>query len=199
MPNSRIGQYQIEYSLEGFTAPARSHVVRMWVSAQGNPPVGTPATSIDILKLGGATAKLDVVANQAWGFFRLQWAASISATSYSLWKYVTENSRDYISGGSLTTPAGTAGGITIAHQVTLTFRHAAGGIGKLVLLETVATGDTRLALVPNAAGTPTARLAAYCMSADSPMVALDNAFPVSPLRDSRGQNEAVWRKVYRAG
>jgi hypothetical protein len=148
-------------------------------------------------KLGGATADLATVANQAWSYFRLQWAASISATGYSLWKFVTENSRDYITGGTLTTPAGTGAGITIAAQTTLSFRHALGGIGKIVLLESTNTGDTQTALVANGAGSATQRLAAYVMSADGPMVALDNSFPVTPLRDSRGQNEAIWRKVYR--
>lgn len=197
MPNSKIGQYLIEYSLSGFTAPTRSHVVRTWVMPTGSPAIGTPPASVTIQKLGGATANLQTVADQLWSYLRLQWAASISATGYALWKYVTENSREYISGGTLAAPTGSGAGITIAGQTTLTFRHALGGIGKIVLLESTNTGDVQIASVANAAGTPTQRLTAFLMSSDSPMVALDNSFPVTPLRDSRGQNEAVWRKVYR--
>lgn len=198
MPNSKIGQYLLEYSLSGFTTPTRSHVVRLWVMPTGSPAIGTPATSVTIQKLSGATANLQVVADQAWSYLRLQWPAAIQATGFSLWKYVTENSKDYISGGSLATPAGTGGGVTIAGQCTLTFRHALGGIGKIVLIESANGGDTQVASLANAAGTATQRLTAYLMSADSPMVALDNSFPVTPLRDSRGQNEAIWRKVYRS-
>lgn len=197
MANSRIGQHVLEFTLTGWTNPTRTHVVRMWVSPTGVPAIGTPASAVTIQKLGGATAALDVVANQAWSYFRLQWQSIISATGYSLWRYVTENSRDYVTGGSLTTPTGTGAGTTVAAQATLTFRHALGAVSKIVLLEGTNAGDTQTALIANAAGTPTQRLAAYLMSADSPMVSLDNSFPVTPLRDSRGQNEAIWRKVYR--
>lgn len=199
MANSRVGQYQLEYRLEGFTNPTRSHALRMWVSAQGNPPAGTLPTAIDVLKLGGATAKLDVVAAQAWSYLRLSYGTSISAVTYNLWKFVTENSRDFIAAGTLATPLGTGAAPVIAGQTTLTFRHALGGIGKIVLLESGNTGSTRNALIPNGAGSPTQRLAAYLMSADSPMIALDNSFPVSPLRDARGENEAIFRLVYRSG
>jgi hypothetical protein len=198
MSNSRVGQHQLEYTLNGFLSPTRSHVVRMWVSPQGVPAIGTAPSAVTIQKLGGTTASLQVTAEQAWGYFRLQWAATISASGFTLWRYVTENSRQFISAGTLASPAGTGAGITSAGQTTLTFRHALGGIGKIVLLESTNTGDAQIALVANPAGTPTARLAAYIMSADGIMIALDNAFPVTPLRDSRGQNEAVWRKINRA-
>lgn len=197
MANSKIGQYALEFTLSGFTTPTRSHVVRMWISPVGSPAIGTPATGITIQKLGGTTANLQVVADQAWSYLRLSWSSAISASGFSLWKYVTENSRNYISGGTLATPAGTGATITAAHQVTLTFRHAQGGIGKLVLLETGNAGDIQQALTANAAGTVNQRIAAYVMSADSPMIALDNSFPITPLRQSFGQNEALWRKLYR--
>jgi hypothetical protein len=199
MPNSKIGQYQLEYRIEGFTAPTRSHALRLWIIPSGSPAVGTPPASVTIQKLGGSTASLQAVADQAWSFFRLAYVTTVQAVSFSLWKFATETARDFVTAGALTTPAGAAGVTTIAGQTTLTFRHALGGIGKIVLLESNLSGDTRTALVPNGAGTPAQRIAAYIMSADSPMIALDNSFPVSPLRDSRGQNEAIWRMVYRAG
>lgn len=197
MANSKIGQYQIEFELVGYTSPVRSHFLHTWVSAQGNPPAGTLPSAIDILLLGGATAKLDVVANALWSYLRLSYNASILANTFTLWKYVTENAKDFISTGVVTTPAGAGGTTVIAGQTTLTFRHSLGGIGKVVLIESTNAGDTQVALVPNAAGTPTQRLAAYLTSASSPMIALDNSFPVAALRDSRGQNERVWREVFR--
>lgn len=200
MPNSKAGQYQIEYQLEGFTAPIRSHRVRVWVAAQGSPIAGTPPTSIDIQKKGGATANLQAIADQFWSYLRLAYNTNINASSYSLWRFATENARDFISGGTVASPAGaSASGFVVAGQMTLTFRHALGGIGKLALLETSFGGDTRSALTPNPAGTPSQRIAAYILSADSPMIALDNSFAVGALRDSRGQNEAIWRLVYRSG
>jgi len=198
MANSKVGQYQIEFTLEGYTAPVRSHALRMWVAISGSPAVGTPPASVTVQKLGGATENLQIAADRAWGFFRLAYPTSIASTSYTLWKYVTETARDFVTGGTLTTPAGSTGAATVAGQCTLTFRHALGGIGKLVFLESNMNGNTKIALVPNVSGGTAARIAAYIMSADSPMVALDNAFPVSPLRDARGENEAIWRKVFRA-
>ena len=199
MAFSKVGQYSLEYRLEGFTSPTRSHALRACISPLRTPAIGALPPAIDIQKLGGGTADLATVANQLWGFLRLMYASSISAVSYTLWRFATENSRDFVSAGTLTTPAGASGSVQVAQQTTLTFRHALGGIGKLVFLESNQSGDTRTALIPNTLGTPTQRIAAYAMSADSPLIALDNSFPVTPLRDSRGQNEAVWRLIYRSG
>lgn len=199
MANSRIGQYIIEYLLEGFSSPTRSHRLRLWVDPQGTPAIGAAPATIDIMKKSGATANLQTVADQVWSYFRLAYSNTISASSYSLWRYQTENSKDFISGGVVASPAGSTGTINVAQQMTLTFRHALGGIGKVVMLETNLTGNDRNALVPNPAGTAPQRIAAFLLSADSPMVALDNSFPVAALRDSRGQNEAIFKMVYRAG
>jgi hypothetical protein len=76
-------------------------------------------------------------------------------------------------------------------QTTLTFRSGSGGIAKLVFIEANLSGNQRAALVPNAAGTSPQRIAAYALSSDSPFQALDNAFLVAALRDSRGENEAI--------
>jgi len=198
MANSRIGQYQIEYNLEGFTAPTRSHKLRLWVNVQGTPAVGAAPSAIDIMKRGGATATLASVADQAWSYFRLMYATTISATSYSLWKFATQNSRDFISAGTPASPAGATGSVQPAQQVTLTFRHALGGIGKLVFMECNQTGNSRGSLVANAGGTAPQRVAAYIMSADGAMIGLDNSFPVTPLRDARGENEAMFRLLYRS-
>lgn len=199
MANSRAGQYHIEYQLDGFTAPTRSHKLRMWVLPSGAPTVGTAPIAVTLMKKGGSTASLQAVADQAWSYFRLLYATSVNASSFSLWYWPTNTARDFITGGSLATPAGNGGGtISAAYQVTLSFRHALSGIGKLVFLETNTAGSTLTALVPNAAGTPTQRIAAYIMSADSPMVALDNSFPISPLRQGLGENEAIFRKIYRS-
>lgn len=200
MANSKIGQYQIEYTLEGFTAPTRSHKLRMTVQAIGSPAAGTPANAIDIAKKDTTTAKLDVVANQAWSFFRLMYPSAISASSFTLWYWVTNNVRDFVSSGTLTTPTGgTAGAVQPAQQTMLTFRSGNGGIAKFAFIEPYIGGDTRQALTPNAAGTPAQRIAAYLLSGDSPAQSLSNGFLVAALRDSKGQNEAVWRLLYRSG
>jgi hypothetical protein len=151
------------------------------------------------MKKGGTTGTLQVVADQAWSFFRLMYTTGISATSFSLWRWATNTARDFITAGVVGTPLGTGGSINVASQKTLTFRHALGGIGKIVFLEANLGGSARIALVPNAAGTSPQRIAAYLLSADSPMIALDNSFAVASLRDSSGENEAIFKLVNRSG
>lgn len=199
MAENLPGPYEIEYELTGWVTPARTHVLRFSVAAVGSPAAGSLPTAIDIQKMGGATAKLNVVANQLWGFLRTMYHSSISAVGYTLWRYVPGTlAKDFISAGALTTPLGSNGtGPQSTHQITLTFRSANGGVLKIVMLETSLTGDTRAILIPNPAGTTTTLLASYVMSADNVILARDDAYPVAALRDSRGQNERIWREVFR--
>lgn len=192
------GPYEIEFSLDGWTSPNRQHVIRHSVAVVGSPTAGTLPTAIDVQKMGGGTAKLNVVANQIWEFYRLFWNNTILCSGYQLWKYVPGTlGKDFISTGTVTNPAASGGGGINAAQLTQTYRSANGGILKLVLLETNQSGDARITLVPNAAGTPSQKLAAYVMSADNVILARDDAYPVNPLRDSRGQNEKIWRLINR--
>lgn len=192
------GPYEIEYTLTGWTNPVREHVFRVSVAAVGSPTPGTLPTAIDIQKRSGATAKLDVVANQLWEFIRLFYSTTFSCAGYQLWRYVPMTyGKDFIATGTVTNPIASGSAIVNASQITQTYRSANGGILKIVLLETNQAGDTRTTLVPNPAGTPSQRLAAYVMSGDNIILARDDAYPVNPLRDSRGQNERVWREIFR--
>jgi hypothetical protein len=173
--------------------------MRFNVIAVGNPAAGSLATAIDIQKQGGGTAKLNVVANQMWEFLRQAYHTSITCTGYTLWKYVSGTTgKDFVSAASVTNPAGTsATSPTVAWEVIATFRSANGGIMKTVWLEPSLTGENRSTLVANSAGNAIQKWAAYVLSADNVAIARDDAFIVAALRDSRSQNERVWRKIYR--
>lgn len=198
MPNLP-GPYEIEFTVEGYTAPVRSHKIRLSVVATGSPAAGTLPALVNIQKAGGATATLQVVADQAWSFLRQFFNTGLNCSGFTLWKYVTGTlGKDFISAGAVTNPAGTnAGATTVSHQVTLSFRSANGGVVKTILLETSLTSNQQIALVPNGAGNPAQKWAAYIISVDSPLLARDDAYPVAALRDSRGENERIWRKVNR--
>lgn len=192
------GPYEIEFSLDGWVSPNRQHVIRHSVAAVGSPAVGTLPTAVDIQKMGGSTAKLNIVANQIWEFYRLFWNTSILCSGYQLWRYVSGTlGKDFISTGTVTNPAGSGAGGVNAGQLTQTYRSANGGILKIVVLESNQSGDARITLVPSAVGNASQRLAAYVMSADNVILARDDAYPVNPLRDSRGQNEKIWRLINR--
>jgi hypothetical protein len=191
MANSRIGQYLLEYDLSGFGAPVNSHKLRANIMVQGSPAGGTPPASIDVNLRGGATANLQVVADSVWSYFRLLYPTTVNAASFTLWKWVTNTAKDFIAAGAPALPAGTTGTTTASWQQTLTFRSGGGGIAKLVFIEANQGGNQRSPLIPNAAGTAPQRIAAFALSASSPFQALDNAFLVAALRDSRGENEAI--------
>lgn len=193
------GPYQIEYQLDGWTTPTRSHVFRVNCLAVGSPAVGTPPASVTIQKMGGGTGSLQAVADQYWSFLRLSYPAAIVCSGFTLWHFpgVTE-ARDFITAGSVASPAGATGSVQQAQQTTLTYRSANGGIMKQVFLESNASGDARIALIPNTLGNSFQRMAAYIMSADNIAIADDDGFPVTALRMSQGQNEKIWRKLFRS-
>lgn len=197
MANSRVGQYQIEYIVDGFTSPTRSHALRVYVAPTAPVSVGTVMADVDLQALGGGSVDAVVAANAFWEFIRPMYNNSISSSFATLWRYATNTSRDFITATPLTNPLCTGGAPTAKQQDTLTFRTALGGLMKIVLLETNQSGDTRVPLVANPAGNVHQRLAAHIMSSSGVVVGIDNSFPVTPLRDSRGENEALQTKLRR--
>lgn len=198
MANSRVGQYRLEYELSGFTAPTRTHKLGFWIAPTAPPASGALPSAISIQLLGGGTATLQSVANGLLDFIRPLYPTTVTIGSFNLWKYVTEYSRDFVSAGTANTAVVGTGGSVVAQQLTISFRHANGGIGKVVALECNIAGDAKSVLIPNPAGDRVQKLASYLLSTASPMIALDNSFPVAPLFSALGQNESVWRKVYRS-
>lgn len=197
MANSKVGQYRLEFDVTGFTSPSRSHVIGIWVAPTTSPTPGTLATDIDVQLLGGGTETLQAVALDYANRVRPMYNAAIGLGSFNLWRYATEYSRDFITAGTVAPTAATGGGISIGHGVILTFRHALGGIGKHVFLETEWDLKTKTNLVVNPSGSSIERFAAWVMSSVSPCIALDNSFPVAPLKNSQSENESVFKKVYR--
>lgn len=199
MPSGNLpGPYEIELNLTGWTSPARNHKVRINVAAVGSPPVGSLPTAVTIQKAGGGTATLAVVANQFWEFLRPFWGTAITCSGYTLWRYVTGTfAKTFISTGTMTNPAANGGTGTTAHEIVETFRSANGGVMKVVLLETNVGGSAKLALVPNASGTNYQKLASYIMSTDNVALARDDAYPLSPMFLSAGENERLFRLIYR--
>lgn len=193
------GPYGLQFDLNGWTNPIRSHELEFNCLAVGNPSPGTAPSSITMQKAGGGTGTLDVVANQAWEFIRQFYSSAITCSGFTLWRYVTGTTgKDFVASGNVTNPAGLGGTIAIAAQVTLTFRAANGGLMKPSFVETIFTGDTRTTLVPNPAGNAIQKFAAYVLSVDGIFMARDDSFPIQALRDSRGQNEKIWRDIYRS-
>lgn len=197
MANSKIGQYRLEVPLTGFSSPSRAHVAGLWVAPTTTPSPGTLPDDIDIQLLGGGTRTLEEVALDYMERIRVFYDAAVTIAQFTLWRYATENQRDFVTSGSVTTTAAAGSGITPAHQVTMTFRHALGGVSRHVLLETSFNGNQFNQLIANPAGNQQQQYAAYIMSNISPCIALDNSFPVVPLRFAEEENEYWQGKIYR--
>jgi hypothetical protein len=192
------GPYEIEFEVIGYTAPVRTHKIRLSVVNVGTPTPGDPATSIILQKKGGATTTLQAAADLAWGFLRPFFSTTLNCPSFSFWRYVPgTRGKDFITSGTITNPAGTGGTTVAAHEIVMSFRSANGGILKTVLLETINTGSAQTALIPNSAGNIAQKWAAYVLSADSVVFCADDAYPIAALRVSDGENERIWRKLFR--
>ena len=198
MPVNLPGPYEIEFLLSGWISPTRTHKFRLNVATVGTPAIGTAPTAVTIQKAGGGSATLAVVANQAWEFMRLWWPSSISCTGYQLWRYVSGTyAKTFISTGTVTNPAANGTAFGVAHEVVLSFRSANGGVMKQVFLESNQAGNNKIAATPNPAGTPAQKWVSYIMSADNVALARDDAYPLNPLFDSRGENERLFRLIFR--
>lgn len=195
--STRAGQYQLEFNIEGFTSPNRAHSTRFYVAPQSPPTAGTPMSSIALQARGGGTVNADVAANAFWEFIRPMYNNSISCNAATLWYFVSDTVRTFISTVVLTNPicSGSAG--IAMQQATLTFRTALGKYVKIILLETNLSGNATVPLVLNAAGNLAQRLAHHIMSVNGVVIGIDNSFPIAPLRDARGQNEYWFRELNR--
>jgi hypothetical protein len=190
------GPYEVEIE---YLTSGMKHKLRLSCVVQGEPAVGTLSSAINIVKRGGALASMDTVVSQFWAFVRPFLNTATSVNSVTLWKY-TPNSfeRTFITTmGTQLANGSSATAFVLAHQATFTFRSGNGGIFKLQLMESVISQIIRSSLVANATGDAYQKLAAYCISTDSFLIARDDAYVVAPMYLIGGQNEALFRKRYR--
>lgn len=197
MANSRVGNYQLEFLLTGFTSPTRTHSHSIYVAPLTAPVAGTPVADIDVQQRGGGSTDLQSAANTYSGFLRRFYSTAIDVENFTLWRYVTENSRDFVTAGVAVPGVAGTGAITIAQQNTLSYRTAGGAVLKQVMLESNQGGDAKSTLTADAAGNTVQRMAGYLMSSGGVAIGIDNTFPIAPLTIANGQNEKVWRKIYR--
>jgi hypothetical protein len=193
------GPYEVEYSILVNTF---THKMRMNCVVSGStPPPGTAPTAINLMTRAGTPATLAVCANGLWEQLRLWYHTSVTCTGYIFWRYPVAGSfvKDFVTAGTLTNQAGlSTTAVNLANQFTESFRTANGGVMKITAFETSFTVLTRNTLTANAAGTAEQKTAAYVISSAGWMIGRDDSFPIAPTYFIGGQNEAVFRKRYRA-
>lgn len=196
------GPYEVEFvyrvTIGTVTLP---HYLRVNCAVVGSPAPGTAMSTINVMTKAGTPASLNTSIQTFWNWYRYQLGTTVTVDAPSLFKYTPGTfEKTFIAaydGAALGNGAG-ASGIGDSHQMTQSYRTANGGILKLTWLEdTNGTLVNQATLVANAAGSNDQRLAAYMLSSAAWIIARDDSFPVAPLKQSFGQNEAVFRQRHR--
>lgn len=196
MATALPGPYEMElkYRISGF-----AHKLRINCVVSGSAAPGDLFNDIQLVNRAGTTQSAQLSLDGFWNQCRTMFHTSVVVEEVTLWKYNTGTlQKTFISTSAPANPTGSYNGTpTMAHQTTMTFRTANGGIVKNTLLETSITGDAIGNLVPNASGGGSQRVAAYWLSSAGWMIGRDDSFPVSALRIAETQNEVIYRKRYR--
>lgn len=189
------GPYAVEFKYQALT---REHSAELNCAAIGNPPPGTPVASITLATRSGGSVALQTGVQNFWNFYRTGHGNTASLLEWALWKYtVGTYEKAYVAGGAVTNPLGSGGTATAARQAVASLRTANGGIMFVEWLEGIATEDSSIALIPSGVGAYYQSVAAYLLSSEGWAIGRDDSFPIAALKVSRGQNEAIWRKINR--
>jgi len=191
------GPYEVEYS---YLVSSLPHVLRVNCALVGSPAIGTAMSAIQVQTRGGTPANLETSVYNFWQFVRPFFNTGVSVTGIKLWRYTAGTfAKTFMSAyaGTAVGNGSNAGATVLAQETILTFVTALGGSMKLTFLETQFTGLTKSALVANAAGTDVQKLANYTISTAGWMLARDDSYPIAPVFQSFGQNEATFRARYR--
>lgn len=190
-------EVRISYTTQPNGMLPLSHKLTFDVISGVIPAVGTPFANIEVETRGGALVELDTFVTNFVTIVADFYATGDSFDFAELY-YIPEGTFDatWISAFTLGIN-GTVGGFsTPAHQDTLTFRTLGGGTGRIQLMETIATGNQKIA---NPTGNAIVDdIFAYMTEATTAIVGRDNTHAIVGINWSSGQNERLWRKRYRS-
>lgn len=197
MPTNYDGQYEVRlnYTTVVATVPM-DHTMTFDIKLDYEPEPGTPFSEILVSDWNETSSPLDALIDALLAELLPLYNLTTDFTSAELWK-IPEGTYDatFLSVYGIGTPGESSTNTSAAHQLTFTWRSTAGGIMKLVLIESISTEQGKYAY-PTGSSTWN-DVFAFVGSATRPFMARDNTRPFAPLRVSGGQNEAVWRRRYR--
>lgn len=191
------GPYEVDYSI---LVTGITHHLRLSCVALGSPLPGTAPALVNLQTRAGTPQTLQICAQSLWNFLRIPFHNSVTLTGFTLWRYPIAGSlqKDFVTSGVVTNPAGAStSATTLAHQQTLSFRSANGGVMKVVMLESAYSGNARNTLISNGSGSSEQQIAAYLLSSAGWAIARDDSFPIVPLFSVGGQNEAIYKIRFR--
>jgi len=187
------GPYQVEIN---YSTAARSHKMRLDCQLSTSPPAGADLSTLNVITSGGANVGLTSAVGSLITLMLPFVSDTMTFNDFTLWKFVTgTQQRTFIGTAQIAIVGTNVNGSVPAHYSMFTMRTQNGGIAKVVLLEDVSNGNTKLPY--SLLGTAAQDLFDYMTGDDTWIYARDNSYPVAPLFRSEGQNEALWRKIYR--
>lgn len=191
-----VYELQLFYTTTPSGFPTMEHKMTVDVKLDEDPAVGDGFDVIATQGRNGTLSTLDVVTDALVTALLSFYPATAEISRGELLK-IPEGTYDgtFISAYEIAAAGVGAGGSTVAHQSTFTFRSLNGGHGRIQLMESIDTGKTRQAAPYSSRA---AVLASFIIDPDNPFQARDNSFLFSNIAYSQGENERLNRKRYRS-
>jgi hypothetical protein len=193
------GPYELRVFYTTTVAVAIRHTQRLNLDCSGVITPGDAFSTIQPVYKPGApsTPKLDVIAETWVDQMKAFYNTSVTFDGFELWKYAASSFDASFVSAHADTDAGSSGSsLQPAAQSIVTFRTGLGGVMKLSFMESV--------IVPAGTDTGTmsnASLETLVASLEGtvyPFWGRDNSFPFTRIAHYPGQNEALFRRRYRA-
>lgn len=189
------GPYELRFN---YNVSNRDHQFRHSLDFVVDPVAGQDVNTISYAMNGGGEQSLVTWIDDTWEkVAKLFNDVDLTVGVVELFRYTPLSfSSDYITSYLPTGIVGSNNATEAANQMTITLRSLEGGYAKIVLLDTIVLHNNQSKQFP----TGTAALdnvATHLTKAGTAMLARDTSYVFQPLRYSTGQNEAVWRKIYR--
>jgi hypothetical protein len=175
------------------------HTARYNIDLDAAYAPGLAFSAMGIKRRSGTPTGLDAYVDAWIALVQVLYSTNANNTLdfVELWKYAPLSfNADFMSVYAVNLAGTTALGATPAHQSILTFRTLEGGLMKMSFMETVSTGNN--VDTPPLASAGLEAIQTFVVSTGNGFLAADTSYPFACRAHLPGQNEALFRKRYRA-
>lgn len=189
MPNKPPAPYLVTI---GYVVAGYGHTLSLNAFSSEDFVAGGEPEDYELETRGDSDIKLDECVNTAWDLIRPLIPSNVTASTWDFWQTNALNSKKkFITGGVLDNQNGSnISAAALTYQMVLTWRSAAGGYGKIQIMEPSLQRVDQVPLLSTGVPAITA-LANYIKSSESWVIARDRSFLIQPLNASFGQNEEM--------
>lgn len=175
-----------------------THSQRLNVALTADPDPGTAFGLITVNRGGASTDTLETVLNEWIALVRTIYNTSnTSFTLAELWKYEAQSfEASFVSAQDISLGGSAAGGNVVTGQAIFTFRSAEGGVLKVNFMESILASGNKLQYAALSADGKA--IVDYIIAVDGPFLARDTSQPFAFIATYPGQNEALFKKRFRA-